>query len=104
MAFFILVPVTVERSVSVFMLSYMEQNSDETFTQDSVGDVFTSKYVEDYGAFDKRFDEQVVTGTIEQNEDGSYSITDEGKFIVDMFRMMSDWFNTDRRLVYPNEY
>ena len=101
---FTLLPVTVERSVSVFMLSYMDQNSDETFTQDSVGDVFTSKYVEDYGAFDKRFDEQVVTGTIEENEDGSYSITDEGRFIVNMFRMMSEWFDTDRRLVYPNEY
>jgi hypothetical protein len=101
---FTLIPVTVERSVSVFMLSYMDQNSDETFTQDSVGDVFTSKYVEDYGAFDKRFDEQVVTGTIEENEDGSYSITDEGRFIVSMFRMMSEWFDTDRRLVYPNEY
>ena len=75
MAFFILVPVTVERSVSVFMLSYMEQNSDE-----------------------------IVTGTIEENEDGSYSITDEGRFIVSMFRMMSEWFDTDRRLVYPNEY
>ena len=104
MVLFTLIPVTVERSVSVFMLSYMDQNSDETFTQDSVGDVFTSKYVEDYGAFDKRFDEQVVTGTIEENEDGSYSITDEGRFIVSMFRMMSDWFDTDRRLVYPNEY
>ena len=49
-------------------------------------------------------DEQVVTGTIEENEDGSYSITDEGRFIVSMFRMMSEWFDTDRRLVYPNEY
>jgi len=102
-AFFVLVPVTVERSVSVFMLSYMDENSDQTFTQDSVGDVFTTKYVEDYGAFEKRFDEQVVTGTIEENEDGSYSITDEGRFIVSMFRMMSDWFDTDKRLVYPNE-
>lgn len=102
--FFTLVPVTVERSVTVFMLSYMDQNSDETFTQDSVGEVFTSKYVEDYGAFDKRFEEQVVTGTIEENEDGSYSITDKGRFIVNMFRLMSEWFDTDRRLVYPNEY
>ena len=42
---FVLVPVTVERSVSVFMLSYMEENSDQTFTQESVGEVFTSKYV-----------------------------------------------------------
>ena len=72
---FTLVPVTVERSVSVFMLSYMDENSDKTFTQDSVGEIFTTKYVNDYGAFEKRFNEQVVTGTIKQNEDGTYSIT-----------------------------
>lgn len=103
MVFLTLVPVTVERSVSVFMLSYMDENSDQTFTQDSVGEVFTSKYVEDYGAFEKRFDEQVVTGTIEQNPDGSYSITERGRFIVKMFRTIAEWFDTDRRLVYPNE-
>ena len=71
MVFLTLVPVTVERSVSVFMLSYMQENKDQTFTEESVGEVFTSKYVEDYGAFEKRFEEQVVTGTIVQNEDGT---------------------------------
>ena len=100
---FTLIPVTVERSVSVFMLSYMEENSDQTFTQDSVGEVFTDKYVTDYGAFEKRFVEQVATGTIEENADGSYSITERGKFIVKMFRTVAEWFDTDRRLVYPNE-
>lgn len=103
MVFFTLIPVTVERSVSVFMLSYMDENSDQTFTQESVGEVFTSKYVEDYGAFEKRFDEQVVTGTIEENPDGSYTITERGRFIVKLFRTIAEWFDTDRRLVYPNE-
>ncbi|MBR3278325.1 MAG: hypothetical protein IKG01_05360 [Lachnospiraceae bacterium] len=101
--FLTLIPVTVERSVSVFMLSYMDENSGQTFTEESVGEVFTAKYVEDYGAFEKRFDEQVVTGTIEQNPDGTYSITERGKFVVKMFRMIAEWFDTDRRLVYPNE-
>lgn len=101
---FTLVPVTVERSVSVFMLSYMDENSDKTFTQDSVGEIFTSKYVNDYGAFEKRFNEQVVTGTIKQNEDGTYSITERGRFIVSIFRNLAEWFDTDRRLVYPNKY
>ena len=100
---FVLVPVTVERSVSVFMLSYMEENSDQTFTQDSVGEVFTSKYVNDYGAFEKRFNEQVETGTIKQNPDGSYSITESGKFVVNAFRMVAEWLSTDKRIVYPNE-
>ena len=103
MVFLTLVPVTVERSVSVFMLSYMEENKDQTFTEESVGEIFTAKYVDDYGAFEKRFDEQVVTGTIVQNEDGTYSITPRGEFIVDMFRTIAEWFDTDRRLVYPNE-
>ena len=101
---FTLVPVTVERSVSVFMLSYMDENSDKTFTQDSVGEIFTTKYVNDYGAFEKRFNEQVVTGTIKQNEDGTYSITERGRFIVSIFRTLAEWFDTDRRLVYPNKY
>ncbi len=100
---FTLVPVTVERSVSVFMLSYMDENPDKTFTQDSVGEIFTAKYVNEYGAFEKRFNEQVVTGTIKQNADGTYSITDRGRSIVKIFRALAEWFDTDRRLVYPNE-
>lgn len=103
MVLFTLIPVTVERSVSVFMLSYMDENSDQTFTEESVGDIFTDKYVVEYGAFDKRFEEQVATGTLVQNEDGTYSITDEGRAIVGMFRTVSKLFNTDQRLVYPNE-
>lgn len=103
MVFLTLIPVTVERSVSVFMLSYMEENSDQTFTEESVGEVFTTKYVEDYGAFEKRFHEQVETGTIVENPDGTYSITDSGRFVVKMFRTIAEWFGTDERLVYPNE-
>ena len=103
MVFLTLVPVTVERSVSVFMLSYMQENKDQTFTEESVGEVFTTKYVEDYGAFEKRFEEQVITGTIVQNEDGTYSITPKGEFVVEAFRTIAEWFDTDRRLVYPNE-
>ncbi|MBO4579218.1 MAG: hypothetical protein J5715_03590 [Clostridiales bacterium] len=103
MVIFTLVPVTVERSVSVFMLSYMDENSDQKFTKDDIGEVFTAKYVNDYGAFDKRFDEQLVTGTIVDNGDGTYTITDEGRFIVTMFRTVAKAFNTDQRLVYPNE-
>ena len=103
MVLFTLIPVTVERSVSVFMLSYMDENSDQSFTEEDVQEIFTSKYVVDYGAFEKRFDEQIATGTLKDNGDGTYSITDSGRRIVSMFRMVADWFNTDKRLVYPNE-
>ena len=101
---FTMIPVTVERSVSVFMLSYMDENSDHTFTQQEIEEIFKEKYVVEYGAFEKRFEEQLVTGSIEQNEDGTYSITERGETIVKLFRTVAEWFDTDRRLVYPNEY
>ena len=63
MVFFTLIPVTVERSVSVFMLSYMDTYSDRTYTQDEVAEIFVEKYVNEYVAFEKRFDEQLTTGT-----------------------------------------
>ncbi|MBR6880304.1 MAG: hypothetical protein IKN14_04400 [Clostridiales bacterium] len=104
MTLFTLIPVTVERSVSVFMLSYMEQNDDRTYTREDVEEIFAQKYVKDYGAFEKRFNEQEVTGTIEKNADGTYSITPSGRRIVKMFRTVAEWFDTDKRLVYPNDY
>lgn len=102
MVFFTLIPVTVERSVSVFMLSYMDENDTIDLTEDDICKIFVDKYVNEYGAFKKRFHEQIVTGSIRQNKDGSYSITERGKWIVEMFRTVSEWFCTDERLVKPN--
>ena len=98
---FTLIPVTVERSVSVFMLSYMEENDDRAFTKDEIEEVFTEKYVKEYGAFEKRFAEQITTGSIVDNGDGTYSITGRGKRLVGMFRTVAEWFDTERNIVYP---
>lgn len=102
MVLFTMLPVTVERSVSVFMLSYMYENEDEPLTEEEMSEIFVEKYVNEYQAFDKRFNEQIVSGNIEKTDDG-YVITSTGKKIVDMFRTMAEWFDTDRRIVYPNE-
>lgn len=98
---FTMIPVTVERSVSVFMLSYMDESSQNSFTQKDIETIFEDKYVNEYGAFEKRFSEQIVSGNIEKNSDGTYSITDGGRFIVSMFRTVAKWFDTDQRLVHP---
>lgn len=111
MVFFTLVPVTVERSVSVFMLSYMDsreqeaaQNPDASAvcTKEEIEEVFWDKYVQEFGAFEKRFDEQIVTGTIEKTGDG-YVLTGRGHFMVDFFRFLGDVFDTDRRLLFDTE-
>lgn len=107
LAWFTLIPTTVERSISVFMLSYMEENpTEDGISAEEFGDIFYEKYIQKYDAFEKRFHEQEVSGTIipVSNETDGYVITDRGRFIVDMFRLFSELFNTEEWLVYPNEY
>lgn len=100
MVLFTLLPVTVERSISVFMLSYMDENDNQTFTEEEMSQIFVDEYVNGYGAFEKRFHEQVVSGNIKQADEG-YIITSRGKSMVKIFRIMAEWFDTDRRIVYP---
>lgn len=103
LGWFILIPVTVERSISVYMLSYMDQNDRYEITSEEFGNIFYDSYIEDFKAFEKRFAEQEISGNIEAKNNG-YVITDSGRFIVNLFRICADLFDTDRWLVYPNEY
>lgn len=102
MVFFTLIPVTVERSISVFMLSYMESYDNETYNEEKMTKIFENKYVDELGAFEKRFNEQIVTGTITEVENGEYKINNEGRFIVNLFKAVAKLFNMDTKLVYPS--
>ncbi len=105
LAWYTLIPVTVERSISVFMLSYMDQNDKAGITSDEFGKIFYDKYIEDFGAFDKRFNEQIISKNIEPSADGKgYVITNGGRFIVNLFRLCAKMFNTEQWLVYPNDF
>lgn len=101
MVLFTLIPVTVERSVSVFTLSYMEENP-SAYTVEDMEKIFQEKYVCEFQAFDKRFTEQIVSGNVDETEDG-YVLNERGKFVVKFFRTVSAMFGTDERLIYPNE-
>ena len=103
LGWFILIPVTVERSISVYMLSYMDENDSYEITSEEFGNIFYDSYIEDFGAFEKRFAEQEISGNIEAKNNG-YVITDSGRFIVNLFRICAKLFDTDKWLVYPNEY
>lgn len=102
MVLFTLIPVTVERSVSVFTLSYMEENPG-VYTIEDMEKIFQEKYVCEFQAFDKRFKEQIVSGNVDETEEG-YVLNERGKFTVKFFRVVSSMFGTDERLIYPNDY
>ena len=93
-------PVTADRSVSVFMLGYMDRKGSEC-TKQELEDVFVEKYVKEYEAFDKRLFEQIYTGTVERTGEDGYIITDSGRRIIGIYRVVTEWFNLDNKLVSP---
>ena len=100
--FFTHLPVTADRSVSVFMLGYMADHQDEGFTEKEIEEVFTEKYVKEYQAFAKRFHEQEISGTIREIENGEYQISERGLSLMKLYEWIADWFNIDNKLIHPS--
>lgn len=94
-------PVTADRSITVFMLGYFAEDENVSYTQENIKKVFWDKYVNEYEAFEKRFEEQIITGTIEKLPDGTYRITSKGKSLIGIYDMISDWYKIDKKLIHP---
>lgn len=104
LGWFILIPVTVDRSVTVYTLSYMDEIYPKSITTDQIEKVFYQQYIVDFAAFDKRFKEQLDTASVEYvPENNSYRLTEKGRKLVSQFRFFADLFGTSKKLVYPNE-
>ena len=94
-------PVTADRSISVFMLGHFADNPGQSFTEEETEDFFIRRYVGDYGAFSKRFHEQEETGTITRDGDG-YRITEGGRRLMKLYERIARWFALDEKLIHPD--
>jgi hypothetical protein len=99
--FFTHLPVTAERSISVFMLGYLDENQGSAFSKAEIETFFIERYVEEFGAFDKRLDEQILSGNVERTTDGSYRITKQGEALIDLYDRIADWYGIDKKLIHP---
>lgn len=96
LTFFILIPVTIDRSVSTFMLSSLSQHYPsciEGGTKTDLVTAFLNEYVVSRGAIERRLDEQSRTKTIE-NIDGCWRLTEKGVKTIDFFNSMPLYFGT----------
>lgn len=92
-------PVTADRSISVFMLAYLDRAADP-LTADEISDAVVREYVEEREAVAKRLDEQLATGTLVDTPDG-YVISAEGRWLVGVYHAIADIFNIDPRNLAP---
>jgi len=90
MTFFTLVPVTVERSVSVWILRFL--NRQESADRNVLTEKFIEEYVYKNNAMQKRIDEQEASGNLVTVED-EVKITDQGKALVQLYVRVAKVFN-----------
>jgi hypothetical protein len=98
----IVLPVTIDRSISVFMLTQMAAQPDHAFTPSELRTLFVDVYVDRYAQVERRLSEQEVSRNVAQTANG-FQITTQGLAFVRFARFLSIVFQTDRRFVTPVE-
>lgn len=96
LAAFVLGPVTVDRSVSVFMLSRLGQ---APLTSEELRASFAAQYTREWDQIGRRLKEQIASRNVEQTSDGRYRLTPQGQSFMATARTMSWLFGGDPRFV-----
>lgn len=96
--FLVLLPVTVDRSVTVYLLSTIQQREGGIAPQ-ALEQAFVGGYVRDMHAIDRRIDEQRRSGNISVGKDGKVTLTRQGRRFMDFSRTVARLFGTDPRFV-----
>jgi hypothetical protein len=96
--FLIVLPVTIDRSISVFLLSEIDAHQASPLTTPQLEDAFVQHYVRDMRQIDRRVAEQTISGTI-STEGGTIRLTPRGARFLRLARFLSGPFRTDPRFV-----
>ncbi len=94
---FVLGPVTVDRSISVFMLARFDL-AGRPLAAKEVTDQFLHYYGVEWNQIGRRLKEQTISGNLEETPQG-YRLTPQGKAFMKVARLMARVFGTDRRFV-----
>jgi len=99
-AFFMIVPVSLDRSVSVFLLGYMNSASQPLSKQD-LRTIFTDIYLNKYDAIDRRVSEQLYSKNIEDTGNQTYVLSENGKRFISTSILIAKIFNIDTKFLIP---
>jgi len=100
LCFLVIFPVTIDRSISVFVLGQMAAHADRTYSSDQMAKVFSDVYVGEDQQIDRRMREQLLSGNVERVGDG-YRISAHGKAFIQTSKLIAWMFDGDSRFVSP---
>lgn len=100
LSFLVIAPVTVDRSVSIFILGHMAAHDGKAFTTDQIEAALRDVYFGELRQVERRLLEQRTSGNISQTRDG-YVISTQGVAFVKWARWVGALFDVDQRLLQP---
>jgi hypothetical protein len=100
LSFLVLMPVTVDRSITIFMLGQMSARPGYAYTPEEMTALFTSVYVGEDRQIERRLLEQSLSGDVE-DLGGRYRITPRGRALIGVCRAVAWMFEGDTRFVSP---
>lgn len=98
LAFFVVGPVTVDRSVSVFMLSRLA-DAQAPLTAEDLRQAFAERYLGEWDQVGRRIQEQIASGNVERASDNHYRLTAQGESFMRIAQLVSRVFGGDPRFV-----
>lgn len=96
--FLITIPVTLERSVTIFLLASM-YNANKPIPQSELQALMIQQYVIEYAAVGRRMKEQERTGNVSCGLDFDCELTQQGKVFVVSSRLTAKLLGLDTRFV-----
>ena len=97
-SFVITGPSLLDRSISTYVISAVAHSAGEGVDLGTLHTLFIQGYIEGTKTVERRLNEQIITGNIIHNN-GSYFITDRGRFTTRMNQMLVNVFNIDDKHV-----
>jgi cation transport ATPase len=94
-AFLIVVPVTVDRSVTVFLLGQISR-APNGISAAELRQALVNKYIDQYDAVDRRMREQSLSGNVEAKGE-LYKLTTQGTRFIKFSRLVGSIFGADLR-------
>ena len=95
-------PMPIERSYTIFSLADMAEKPETALTTEEMKEQFINGFIEEAGETQKRIDEQVYIGNLEET-DGGYRITAKGQRLIKLMRLVESVFPVpDETCIYPN--
>jgi hypothetical protein len=93
------VVVNVDRSFSVWMLSYLDKHPSRYEILDTA---FQEQFIKDYGMLDRRLEEQLKSNNI-YLDNGTYRLTRQGENVVAAFKTVGKLYKTSEQYYNPPE-